>query len=214
MLKEEYCSEFCEVKRTLENRYLTDRIFVDRVKQLFTDRERYPNFLSVLTQLKNELRIKIDDPNSHIQVLRLAVKEGILSPELDGIMVEMLRGDLQHVGHNYGQNFLEKVASLAAQEVVPEEVVVLHEKYKDLSSEVELIKQKKDLGVRVSPEDEGILKQKTEIEQKILTSDWPHASRLKHYLEEGGLKWLWGIDEKTEIVPDDGRIGDQQMYKW
>jgi len=202
-----------EVRRTAENRYLTDDTFINRLKDLFADRANYPNFLSVISVLRRELRIS-DDPKSHVQVLKRATKDGVLSPELDGVVVESLRGDLQHVGHHTGTKFLERLRDLAEHEQIAPDVVQLIERYSELSKKVQEITERVDTTNALLPQDVGILEEREIVQNQLMTSEWPHASKLLHYFDSPGLKWLWGVDENTELVPDDGRIGDQQMYRW
>lgn len=200
-------------RKTSENRYLTDSTFIQRVEQLFADRQNYPSFLSVLSRLRQEVRIT-DDAKSHIQVLKLAMKDGVISPQLNGAVVESLRGDLQSVRHREGIKFLANLDRLERDEVVSEEVTQLLKRYQELSERLRELVERVDLTNRLTDEDAALLREKNAVQNQLVTSDWPHASKLNHFLKTAGLKWLWGVDENTELVPDDGRIGDQQMYKW
>jgi hypothetical protein len=147
---------------------------------------------------------------------------GRLSPEIDGFMADQLADAvLRRLDQELenGKPLVSQIERLAQSELADQVAQkTIFETYRVMAKRIRQIEGKIMLGKTISDEERDALDDFKAV-QFMVADETPPATLVAHFAGNGDLRWLWGLDEKTDLrqlklKTQGGKLGGRETAEW
>lgn len=149
-------------------------------------------------------------------------ESGRLSPEIDGFMADQLADAvLRRLDQDLdnGKPLVPQIERLAQTE--PADQITqrtVFETYRVMAKRARQIEAKVRLGKTISDEERDMFDDFKAF-QFLVADETPPATLVAHFVQNGDLKWLWGLDKKIDLrqlklKTQGGKLGGRETAEW
>lgn len=179
------------------------------------------SFLHVFYRVGSRDR-RLPKPPELGHLLAYLRETGKLSPEIDGFMVDQLADAILHRlgdGLEKDKPLIPQIERLAGQEQTDAQAQsTVFETYRVLARGARAIQGKIRLGQAITDREREALEDFKAF-QFLVIDETPPATLISHFLGTRDLRWLWGLDPKTDLrqfklKTRDGKMAGSEMAQW
>ena len=204
--------------------------FEKRISKLLAEGRSFHRILDIFhgegVEKNSELRY-FDYYEDGATILKIAKEKGIISKEISGQMVDLLRKNYSEISPSHKspdykaskKGFIAELRKSAENDGGKTEKTMQNFS-KIVSSEIKTMNRQKVRGETIPQDKEVLVKEYQNLNNEIfnLSSDYPVRMFL-HFYDNGDLKWLWGINDNDSFndisTKSHGfRIADSQNIDW
>jgi hypothetical protein len=164
----------------------------------------------------------LPNPRELGHLLAYLRENGRLSPEIDGFMADQLADAvLRRLDQEIkdGSPLIAQIESLAqAEPSDPVSQNTTFATYRALAARARQIETKSRLGKPITDAEQGALEDFKAF-QFLVADETPPATLVAHFIGNGDLRWLWGLDNKIDLrqfklKTQGGKLGGRETAEW